>query len=509
MRILLLSTILTYFFTPVLLAQIVQPERLEIELGNNDEFFEIYSAGEDGIFIYRDTKDREDGGLLWEVSLYNTDFELVWTKLFKVEYGFEVIGHDYNNGRLFLLFSKGGTEKGDLKVFRVMAADGSVSAHEINRPIPIVLTHFESIDDILLFAGKTKYKTNAALYNLKEKRFIALQGLYTENSDLLEIQRNFSMGVFQLTFLERKPRVNQFISVKSYDLQGTLLFDTELTPGTEHNFIDGTSTSFLNDEPFIIGTWSNNKSQYSRGMFFGELSPNPGEEDKVKFYSYVDFQNFFSYLKDSKEKRIRERIIRKKNKGKKPKFNYRLLIHDVIKRDNNYIVVGEVFYPTYIRQDYMPRSGYYPPSTFDYYPGTGQIISEFNFSHAVILSFDENGQMLWDNSFEIDEIKTSFLEHQVSIDVNPDRIALLYFYEGKIKSQIIKGDQVIEDKTDTEIKLKEDGDELKDGYYEFGKLEKWYGKYFFAYGLQRIKNNSDQSGSSRKVFYINKIYYED
>ncbi|QCK13987.1 hypothetical protein [Mangrovivirga cuniculi] len=509
MRLFLLSTILIYFSFQSLNAQIKQPLRLEIEIGFNEDMYEVYSAGREGIFIYRNTNERANGGFIWELSLYDTQLELKWTKAFKIDYGYDVIGHDYNNGRIFLLFSKGGTEKGDLKVARFITSNGDISLHEIERPIPIVLTHFETIDDVLLFAGKTKYKTNAALYNLKEKRFIALQGLYSDDSDLLEIQRNFSLGVFQLTFLVRKPRRNQYITVKSYDKQGTLLFDTELTPGEDHNFIDGTATSFLNDEPFIIGTWSNNKSQYSRGMFFGEIHPNPGEEDIVKFYNYADLENFFSYLKDKKEKRIRERIIRKRNKGKKPKFNYRLLIHDVIKRNDQYIIVGEAFYPTYIRQDYMPGTTY-NPSTFDYYPGTGQIISEFNFSHAVILAFDENGNMLWDNSFEIDEIKTMNLEHQVSIDVDPDRIALLYFYEGKIKSQVIKGDEVIEDKTDTEIELKYENDDVRDRFDELGRIEKWYDKYFYATGLQRIRNNSlEGSEVVRKVFYINKIYYED
>ena len=52
-------------------------------------------------------------------------------------------------------------------------------------------------------------------------------------------------------------------------------------------------------------------------------------------------------MRARRQERIENKIERKKINGKKIKFNYRLLVHDIIDHGDQYIMLGEAFYPKY------------------------------------------------------------------------------------------------------------------------------------------------------------------
>ena len=48
-----------------------------------------------------------------------------------------------------------------------------------------------------------------------------------------------------------------------------------------------------------------------------------------------------------KRDRIERKIKKKKDVGSDLKLNYRLLVHDIIQKDDQFLLVSEVFYPEY------------------------------------------------------------------------------------------------------------------------------------------------------------------
>ena len=116
--------------------------------------------------------------------------------------------------------------------------------------------------------------------------------------------------------------------------------------------------------------------------------------------------------------------------------------------------------------------------------------------------------MLWDNSFEINDITSYDLKQYVEVDPQEDEIVLLYNYENVIRSKLIKDEEVVEGKSFDDINLKFGDDKIENNDSEFGGLESWYKDRFYAYGVQRIKNLKDSGVKlNRKVFFINKILY--
>ena len=180
-------------------------------------------------------------------------------------------------------------------------------------------------------------------------------------------------------------------------------------------------------------------------------------------------------------------------KGKKIKFNYRLMVHDLVEYNDELLMIGEAFYPHYV----YPR--FYNPQA-----RTERIFDGYKYTHAVVIGFRKDRQLAWDNSFEINDVKTYQLQQFVRVQAEEKRILLMYLFDNVIRSKIILNDEVLEGKTGSKI-LSGGGDEELDRDEEnTEKLDAWYGKYFYASGTQSLKG---RRGTYRQVFFINKITY--
>lgn len=124
------------------------------------------------------------------------------------------------------------------------------------------------------------------------------------------------------------------------------------------------------------------------------------------------------------------------------------------------------------------------------------------------MGFDKNGRLLWDNSFEINDVKTFTLEQFVKMEIQDRKMVLLYLFDNQIRSKIIEGNEVVEGKTKKQIRTFFPDEIAKNEKSGTGKsrMDYWYSDYFYAYGVQQIVNA--QNGE-RRVFFINKISYSD
>ena len=197
---------------------------------------------------------------------------------------------------------------------------------------------------------------------------------------------------------------------------------------------------------------------------------------------------------------MKERIERRKVKGKRIKFSYRFLVHEIVPYKNQYVLLGEAFYPRY--KSVEPSYGFFTGSP--QYGGlrNGRVFDGYSYTHAVVMGFDQSGKLLWDNSFEINDVRTFTLEQFVKLEVQEDRIALLYLFENELRTKIIQDDQVLEGKTFEPIRTKTENEIVKKEETELSKLDYWYQNFFYAYGIQEITNPGT---GKRRVFFINKI----
>ena len=374
---------------------------------------------------------------------------------------------------------------------------GDTIMRTVDIGFPINLNEFEVVGDMAIFGGYANYRPVVLLYNLQDDKKTVLPGFYNNRSQLLDIKTNDKDRNFSVLMTDRFRSKNQTITLKTFDDNGKLVQRNMLDPGEDKNLIYGQTASLVDGTQYLSGTYATRRSSYSKGVYVAKFQEN--ERQYLNYYLYAELENFFSYMSAKRQNRVKERIKRRKIKGKKVRLNYRLLVHDVVKLGENYVLIGEAYYPKYVLSTYYPLNLEYGRDRY----GSG--IEGYKYTHAVLIAFDKEGEIIWDNSFEINDILSLDLKQYVHVAGDGDRIVLLYLYEGEVRSKLIEGNEVVEGKTYNPIRLQFEDDVIESELEDVGGLEEWYGNSFFAYGVQRILKEGDSK--RREIFYINKIVY--
>ena len=490
-------------------AQLVQPERLELELKEGDSYYSVISAEEEGLILYRLNKEESKYNKeVYDILCYDTNLEERWTTKIEVENA-HFTGYEYSQGKVFFLFQEKKHKSDNYQIFSLDIESSFVSSYSIDNSIPIELTEFTTVDNIMLLGGYVNYRPTVVYFDLNTEKYRVVPGLYMNNSELLEIKTNEENSTFTILQTEKTRNKQYTISTKTYDRDCNPIFDYRLKPDPDRNLLFGRTTSFGDDALHIAGTYSHGNTRFSRGIFIANIYTDGSQ--KINYYNYGDLENFFSYMKVKREKRMKDRIERKKIKGKKIKLNYRLLVHDVLEENGSNILLGEAFYPKYSsRPTYSSYFGYnrFTPSGRNF-SGNQSNLEGYQYTHAVLIGFDNKGALLWDNSFEINDVISPTLQKYIQVLPYQDYTVLFYMYEDVVHTKIIKKNEVLEGKQEDEIVTLYEGDKINDTEEDEGGLKEWYGPYFYAFGVQKIKNvQNEEVKMNRKVFFINKISYQ-
>lgn len=495
---------LLLLYSMPLVAQVEQPQRIKLDIAFGDNYFQTVSAGSRGLILYREVKNRETKmERKYEIYYLDTALNIVWKEYYFVHLRYYNIGFEYCDNYFYLLFQQNvNSLKADLFVQRIHLEDQRFETFLIERDFPLELTEFEVIENTLIFAGYSSDRPTVVCYTFGKPQPKVLPGFYKDKNKLLQIEIDSINSRFNvLTSFRTEDRRNS-VAIKSFNPEGNMLQNVNLQPSGEHSLLYGRSVPVNSDFFLLVGTYARKKSDLSSGIYLSAISANG--EHIIYYYNYADLKNYFSYMKIKRRRRVEERIKRRKIKGRKIKFSYRLIVHDVIKQGNQYIVVGEAFYPKYGHSSlYNPYYGYNAWNSTGYFLG-------YQYTHAVVIGFDEKGRLLWDNSFEIKNVTTYDLKQYVHVVGTGDSYVLLYIYDNEIRSKVVYGNDIIEGKsyddlalgfTDARADINPDS--------EFGGLENWYKNTLYAYGVEKIRNiQVPGMKSSKDVFFINKIIYK-
>jgi len=485
------------------LSQIVQPDRIEIEVENSSNEFVVVSANENGLILFRDSEERDDkGNHLWEFLKYDTNLEQEWQRLLALDPEFTLRGYDYDKGQLCVLFQDGPYRDRSWPMLNMSVDNGDTVQHAINQVAPVALEYFEIVGQTVVLGGQINYKPIVIHYDMLTRRLRALPGIYQEKGELIDIIPNDSDNTFDVLIGETNNKRDKTVTLKAYDQYSNLLQSAPLQTEDRKNLLDAQVTEFDGEKQYLAGTYGPRRSRYSRGLFIASIEPS-GEQD-IKYYNYGDLENFFSYMRDKREARVKRRIERRKEKNKKIRLNYRMVIHELIADNGKYILLGEAYYPKYNSYYY---SGLYGglPSRYDnmYFDG-------YRYTHAIAVCFNEQGDLLWDHAFKLDNAKSMQLKQLVHVNVQNDSVVLMYSCDKEIMTKVIQNNGDYEETTTSPIKLAHQTDEIKKkNDSEIIGIRKWYDDYFYVHGTQDIKNRSSSTEMNRKVFFINKVAYNN
>jgi hypothetical protein len=523
-------------------AQDDRPLRVEIEDESNADMHRIVPFGEKGvIFFYAVLENKKDQKYKWAFTLYDVNFQKKWRKDVPTELEYKLSDFKSDSNYLYLYLEKKykSSTTNEFKIIKLNINNSEIKVVEGVNPDNSAITSFEVVGDkaflggrknptngqsigqiffsitlVPLFSGLTllKYQPSLIMVDLSSGKVKSLsepmkgQG-YVENIEMFSDKGQAFVSV--RNFIQRK---TNRLYIDQYSFDGVKTGTIELkSDDPERKLCSMNMLTVSDNEYFIIGTYNNKVRgkqanpahagfiESSNGIYLSKTVNNV--QTYTKFINFSKFRSFFSSFSDKNAERMKMKARKKEARGGEMSYDYSIIVHDIIVRDSNYILLAELYYPQYRTETYTSYDAYGQPYTTTY-----TIFEGYRYTSAIIACFDKDGNLKWDNSFDIWNILTFNLGEKVKVLFDGEDIILAYSNEGKIASKVISGDKVIEGNDFTEIQTNYSNDKLLEDYNS--DMDYWYGSYFITYGYQKIQNKGLKDKSKRNVFYFNKIAFK-
>ncbi|CAH0995116.1 hypothetical protein EMA8858_01236 [Emticicia aquatica] len=524
----LLSLLLVIFFgfkNNISYAQSVR--RIEIPTRSDDQAYQVITLGEEGVLLLSKT-----GKTSFSIIKFDSQLQQTWAVNGELDENQSFVDY-YHDGRdVYFLFSKYNSDL--YQIIKVSTGIGIMQKFFFENIKRFEISEFKVHNENAYLAGMVKDEPVLMSVNLNKMQPRILAGGIKGTASISSIDFDDANDLLVVSYSVKKGR-SSYMAVKRINPNGKIVEQLTVEPEDDFGLLTGKLFSLNDGTQLMIGNYGYNGYQsngvpMSQGLYISKVDgENP---EYLKMHSFTDFSNFFKFLSLKQQEKIEKKIKKKKGRGDDLKLNYRVLVHDIIKKDNQYILVAEVFYPEFktynnygspfygstfgspfgygyssinalrFSRYYGLNSWAWNPWMYSNYGNNNQMFDGFKYTHAVVAGFDLNGNLLWDNSFSFDNVKSMDLKEKVKIRLENNDIALVYSNKGKLSSKIVKGREVVEGVKTIDIDTQKEGDKVRDTATD--DIEYWHENYYLAWGYQRIMNKNE---GGRRVFYLNKIAF--
>jgi len=426
---------------------------------------------------------------------YDTSMKRKWDQVITYGRRLSLQLYEYQAGKLYLIY--GNQQREEREFYVIDPKTGRVDQYDFFYLDNLSAKDFVVISQQVYILGTLKRLPVLLEFDLKTKKVAPFSlAIDAKDVEVLEVISEGERQVSATISIEVNKRKQ--LLTKTFDIITKEGQEFVVKPSDEYDLLNGKVTSLNEHDKLVIGTYGFRNRLESQGMFVGGYVG--GREVIKKYHRFTEMNNFFGFLSENEQQRIANKISKKSKKGKELKLRYRLLVHEAIVHNDEYIMLGEAYYPTYRTERYRrygPRGYYYDTRT---------VFDGYKFTHAVVAAINKRGDLSWDNSFKINDTKTFQLKERVKLLVKEETLTLIYNIEGEVYQLQIKNGKEIEGTRSDLLAKKHDHDRVK--LSDTGDAEYWYDNNFLVWGYQKIKNYEGEGDKiKRNVFYINKLSY--
>ena len=492
--------------------------RQEIDAADYD-FLYFIPLEERGLLTLQHSVHFKSGNDFWEINRYSKHLKLLDKTKFTTGPGHMLIEYDDDGDSLFYGFfaEKEGSRKYEIIKYNYLS--GKLSKITGAGESRTVCKHFDVVGKTGFVAGIKE--ASAGAYFLQTLYSITLIPAFT-GSKVYDIQPqifyNSTSGksgkitlelkgesVIFATGANPKTRAYSLIIKNIYKRKSTLYYyefdengkkirQTVLPRLNERNLLSGQLILTGDSSLAFVGTYNNDKRHsfstnvQTTGIFVSTLKE--GKESIVKFHPFSEFTN----AKKALDFRTLQRFENSKRKGENIDLGFNLLMHnDIINIDSVHLLIAESYYPEYHYETY---SNFYGSMYSD------QIFDGYRFNYAFAAAFNDAGDLLWDNTFKMSNIISYNLDENVIVYFDGTTEVFLYYFDGKIYSKVISGNEIVYREEETEVRTVNNNEEVL--YENYGKIYHWYGPYFLLTGYQVVV---DSRAKKRKVYFFLKLKF--
>lgn len=524
-----------HYLTVILLAWIgaapaaaQEKYRVELPLPGESDSYHTIPLGSKGVALISKPEKRK-----YRIQKFNTNLEEEWSTDGDIQSNLDFVASSYDGSSVYLLFNR--YRSSEYQVVKVSAGPGFVENFLFQTIDRFLITDFKTIGYSAFMAGTLRDEPVLIHSNLQTGQSRVLPTAVKGTLSIQSVEVDTTYRLINVSMAIRNGRSMKIVA-RSYDETGLLVSEVGSEPQEEYALLNGRLQILNASEKLLIGTYgySNRQSSgaaASQGLYISKFTDN--QEQFTEYHSFTDFAHFFDFLSERQLEKMERRIKKKKEEGEDLKLNYRLLVHDIIPSDNQYLVVAEVFYPEYKYNNnlYGARSywgnpwlfgsgfgyGLYNPYFFNpyyggsrYYGNSNQVFDGFVYTHAIVAGIDLSGRLLWDNSITFDNIKSNELREKVTVTTRPGgETQIVYGSKGTVWTKIVNRDKVVRKDQSIELPTELQGDKVRSTTTD--EVCHWFGPYYLAWGQQKIANahaGDVSSRGKRNIFYLNKLTFQ-
>ena len=429
----------------------------------------------------------------WTFYRYETDLKERWQTNFEIEKGYESVISYQNENYLFWLFAEPDSPK--INIIRLDLERGEIDEFKGDLLGNVDIDFFKVLENTAFLGGTYYDKPIVISFSFFHKKGTVLHGLYDNHLEINGLEVDDKRNEVNVIVKERRNRTCG-LAIQSYSLEGKSLRTLHVPDenGNSLSFISGKMLPLNDKETLLVGNFSNNCNEFSKGLYLTRLEE--GIEKGTSIIKFGDLKNFFAFMSPKRQEKMKEKIEQKKKEGKDPNFSYKLLVHNLIETEKGSLLVAEIYYSQPLNTSVTLNSPFINRST------NKNIQEQYHFTHAVICEFDKTGKILWDNALVMDNLETDELVEQVQVSKLEDKWLLAFLKKGKVNLQQIKGNEHIGEKEEFELKSDE-----KSKPDEEADVAAWYEQNFVSWGTRKIENRRSDD-VNKEVFYLRKLSYQ-
>lgn len=500
----ILLLFLVLLFATRIYSQTATTEK-RVEFEKDDGFGNVgtFNFGKDGLLIISSIRIEENEFKEFHFSKFNTELEKVGESTIEMDKKENILYSIVQENRLYILCVSNKIR--DKRTFSLIDFDydtekynivkGAIDQNYYSQSSAIVINDWcvcnvriHGLEHIMAINSKTaEVKFIPVLFDGIKQNRIVFSGLQlSENGE----------GIFSYFWAKKKNKCTYSMFLDK-DLNERKII---LSNG-ENEILNSVTTSKISEnENIIMGTYGLKIPGKSTGIYFA-LTENETVKN-ITFHNFTKFNNFFNFLSDKSQNRIEKKIDRIESKGKDVVLLYNMSSHNVIKVDEDFLYVGEAYYPTYHYENTTTYVNGKSSTT------STRVFDGYKYTHAVCAKFNKSGELLWDQCFELNVAETPlYVKQYVRVGlVNQNKINLVYSDGTKIYNKIIDYDgKTISEEASSLIESNHEGDVTK---YIYSQTLFWYDNYYVNFGSQKIKNVTDEDVKRKRIIYfVNKIKF--
>ncbi|MGM0612022.1 MAG: hypothetical protein ACQESM_00785 [Bacteroidota bacterium] len=477
-------------------------------LGRQDNFH-LLLAEDNGFVIIRDDGKSSDNESIIKIFCYSADMEKKWNSTISLDENYSFSKKFYQDGFGYLLFSDSKNKESRFKLYRMDIASGKVTSNEFIVENKITPVDFKSVSGhsfILGREGKGLGKIISNVFSSTDKKSGKLRFFHYDwkeaNLNNLTDSIQDNMQPRQLEVFEYENTIDLY-AVKPYSKStdeiwrysfsfSGLLEDKHQYSRIEGKTVVNLAISAQEGRRFLTATMSsirdryNHYEDYADGIFVSIYAN--GKEKNSTYYKLSNINAFYSHTNPNMFQFFPGR---NKVQGS---VGYQILLHQEAKTNSKQnIILAEAYYPEYRTEWYYDAYGV---------AHTRKVFEGYRFTHAMSVSFNNNGEIIWDAAIKMPDIHSYARPLKADLITDGKTTGIVYNFDNELSYQLVKDNKKINGRKTATLPLMHKNDNLKNTGKE--RIRYWYGDYMLASGYQKITN--DQKGN-RQVFYVYKIAF--